>query len=140
MSEETPNTEHEDTTVVEGATDSGDSVEKIKKKMRSPEGRERYLDMVQRERALMMDQGLARSTEQLLDMAGAVSHSELEEEGVKDRASGDQLRAVLPVQSWLPLSIHLIGLSDGVMRIAPSFFCLVPVQSIIIIPTEPPPE
>lgn len=119
MSEETPNTENEETAVVENATDSSDSVEKIKKKMRSPEGRERYLDMVQRERALMMDQGLARSTEQLLDMAGAVSHSELEEEGVKDRASGDQLRAVLPVQSWLPLSIHLIGLSDGVMRIAP---------------------
>ena len=95
-------------------------VEKIKKKIRSTEGRERYLDMVQRERAMMMDQGLARSTEQLLDMAGAVAPSEAEEEtGIKDRASGDQLRAVLPVQSWLPLSIHLIGLSDGVMRIAP---------------------
>ena len=95
------------------------AVEKIKKKVRSTEGRERYLDMVQRERAMMMDQGLARSTEQLLDMAGAVAPSEQEEEGIKDRASGDQLRAVLPVQSWLPLSIHLIGLSEGVMRIAP---------------------
>ncbi|MGB0720221.1 MAG: ATPase, T2SS/T4P/T4SS family, partial [Bdellovibrionales bacterium] len=76
--------------------------------------------MVQRERALMLDQGIARSTEQLLDMAGAAAPaSDVEEEGIKDRATGDQLRAVLPVQSWLPLSIHLIGLRDGVMRIAP---------------------
>ncbi len=89
-----------------------------RKKMRSSEGRERYLDMVQRERSMMLDQGIARSTEQLLDMAGAAMPSE-EEEGVKDRATGDQLRAILPVQSWLPLSIHLIGLREGVMRIAP---------------------
>lgn len=89
-------------------------------KARLGEGRERYLDMVQRERSLMLDQGITRSTEQLLDMAGAVSASDHdEEEGIKERATGDQLRAVLPVQSWLPLSIHLIGLSDGVMRIAP---------------------
>lgn len=90
----------------------------VKKKQRSGEGRERYLDMVQRERALMLEQGIARSTEQLLDMAGAVLPSEVEEEGVKDRATGDQLRAVLPVQSWLPLSIHLIALRDAVLRIA----------------------
>ncbi|MCB9982540.1 MAG: Flp pilus assembly complex ATPase component TadA [Rhodospirillales bacterium] len=90
-----------------------------RKRMRSSEGRERYLDMVQRERALLLDLGIARSTEQLLDMAGAAVPSEIEEEGVKDRATGDQLRAILPVQSWLPLSIHLIGLRDGVMRIAP---------------------
>lgn len=87
-------------------------------KMRSAEGRERYLDMVQRERSLLLDQGIARSTEQLLDMAGAVMPSD-EEEGIKDRATGDQLRAILPVQSWLPLSIHLIGLRDSVLRIAP---------------------
>jgi type II secretory ATPase GspE/PulE/Tfp pilus assembly ATPase PilB-like protein len=74
---------------------------------------------VQRERALMLDQGIARSTEQLLDMAGAVMPSDAEDEGVKDRATGDQLRAVLPVQSWLPLSIHLIGLRDSVLKIAP---------------------
>lgn len=92
---------------------------KIEKKMRSSEGRERYLDMVQRERALLLEQGLARSTEQLLDMAGAHVPSEVEEEGIKDRATGDQLRSVLPVQSWLPLSIHLIGLQDGVLRVAP---------------------
>ena len=91
-----------------------------RKKMRSTEGRERYLDMVQRERSLMLEQGIARSTEQLLDMAGAVlPASEVEDEGIKERATGDQLRAVLPVQSWLPLSIHLIGLRDGVLRIAP---------------------
>jgi len=93
---------------------------KMKKKIRTSEGRERYLDMVQRERVMLMDQGLSRSTEQLLDMAGAVLPSETQEDdSIKDRASGDQLRAVLPVQSWLPLSIHLIGLSDGKMRIAP---------------------
>lgn len=91
-----------------------------RRRLRSSEGRERYLDMVQRERTLMLDQGIARSTEQLLDMAGAVLPSDIQEdEGIKDRASGDQLRAVLPVQSWLPLSIHLIGLRDGVLRIAP---------------------
>lgn len=88
-------------------------------KMRSMEGRERYLDMVQRERALMLESGIARSTEQLLDMAGAVMPSDTDDESIKDRATGDQLRAVLPVQSWLPLSIHLIGLRDSVLRIAP---------------------
>ena len=90
-----------------------------RRKVRSSEGRERYLDMVQRERTLMLEQGVGRSTEELLDMAGAVGPSEVEEEGIKDRATGDQLRAILPVQSWLPLSIHLIGLRDGVLRIAP---------------------
>jgi general secretion pathway protein E len=90
-----------------------------RKKARSGEGRERYLDMVQRERAMLLDQGIARSTEQLLDMAGAHMPSDVEDESVKDRATGDQLRAILPVQSWLPLSIHLIGLSDAVMRVAP---------------------
>ena len=105
---------------------SSDGVERRKsetrKRSRSPEGRERYLDMVQRERALMLEQGIARSTEQLLDMAGAVLISEIEEEeGIKDRATGDQLRAVLPVQAWLPLSIHLIGLREGVLRIAPLY-------------------
>lgn len=95
-----------------------DAETKAKRKAKAGEGRERYLDMVQRERALLLEQGVTRSTEQLLDMAGAVLPSEIEEEGIKDRATGDQLRAVLPVQSWLPLSIHLIGLRDGVMRIA----------------------
>lgn len=90
-----------------------------RRRLRSGEGRERYLDMVQRERALLLDQGISRSTEQLLDMAGAVTTSELEDEAIKDRATGDQLRAILPVQSWLPLSIHLIGLRESVLRVAP---------------------
>ncbi len=93
---------------------------KDQRRLKSSEGRERYLDMVQRERALMLEQGIARSTEQLLDMAGAMAPSDItEDEAVKDRATGDQLRAVLPVQAWLPLSIHLIGLRDSVLRIAP---------------------
>lgn len=90
-----------------------------RRKQRSLEGRERYLDMVQRERTLLVAQGVTRSTEQLLDSAGAVAASDQEDEGLRDRATGDQLRSILPVQSWLPLSIHLIGLHDGVLRIAP---------------------
>lgn len=94
--------------------------EKIKSSKSAAEGRERYLDMVQRERSMLMQQGVARSTEQLLDMAGAAApQRDQEDEGIKDRASGDQLRAVLPVQSWLPLSVHLIGLREGILRIAP---------------------
>jgi len=90
------------------------------RRRRNAEGRERYLDMVQRERTVLLEQGVSRSTEQLLDMAGVTGASEHEtEDGVRDRATGDMLRSVLPVQSWLPLSIHLIGLQDGVMRIAP---------------------
>lgn len=90
-----------------------------RRKQRASEGRERYLDMVQRERSMLFEQGVSRSMEQLLDMAGAHTPSELEEEGIRDRATGDQLRSVLPVQAWLPLSIHLIGLQDGILKIAP---------------------
>ena len=90
-----------------------------RRKIRSEEGRERYLDMVQRERAMFIDMGVSRSTDQLLDMAGAVSLTDEENEGVQSRASGDQLRTLLPVQSWLPLSIHLIGLQDSVLKVAP---------------------
>ena len=89
------------------------------RRRRNNEGRERYLDMVQRERTVLLEQGVSRSTEQLLDMAGVGGASEMEEEGIRDRATGDMLRSLLPVQSWLPLSIHLIGLKDGVMKIAP---------------------
>ncbi len=86
------------------------------------EGRERYLDMVQRERSLLMQQGIARSTEQLLDQAGAASVSAEESaQRSKDTATGDQLRSILPVQSWLPLSIHLIGIDRGVLKVAPLF-------------------
>jgi type II secretory ATPase GspE/PulE/Tfp pilus assembly ATPase PilB-like protein len=90
-----------------------------RRKLRAREGRERYLDMVQKERALLIEEGVSRTTEQLLDMAGAGGATQSEEEGVRDRATGDQLRSILPVQSWLPLSIHLIGLQDGILRIAP---------------------
>lgn len=90
-----------------------------RRKLRAKEGRERYLDMVQRERVMLIEQGVSRSMEQLLDMAGATAESELEEVGVRDRATGDQLRSSLPVQSWLPLNIHLIGLRDGTLKIAP---------------------
>lgn len=94
------------------------------RRRRSEEGRERYLDMVQRERAMLLDMGISRSTEQLLDMAGAVALSDHDQndgdgDNIKERATGDQLRAALPVQSWLPLSIHLIGLAEGVLKIAP---------------------
>lgn len=92
-----------------------------RRKIRSKEGRERYLDMVQRERSMFLDMGVSRSTDQLLDMAGAVSLNTIaqEDEGIKVRATGDQLRSILPVQAWLPLNIHLIGLQDNVLRIAP---------------------
>ncbi|PJB73484.1 MAG: type II/IV secretion system family protein [Alphaproteobacteria bacterium CG_4_9_14_3_um_filter_47_13] len=90
-----------------------------RRKERAQEGRERYLDMVQKERVMLFGQGVARTTDQLLDMAGAGGASELEEEGVRDRATGDQLRSILPVQLWLPLSIHLIDLREGVLRVAP---------------------
>lgn len=92
-----------------------------RRRLRAREGRERYMDMVQKERNMLLDQGISRSTDQLLDMAGAVSAQMGDgmEEGVRDRASGDQLRSILPVQTWLPLSIHLIGLQDGVLRVAP---------------------
>jgi len=98
-------------------SDSGKK--KSRKSLRMLEGRERYIDMVQKERALLLERGIARSTEQLLDMAGAPVPSDFEDEAIKDRATGDQLRSILPVQSWLPLRIHLIGLSDGVLRVAP---------------------
>jgi type II secretory ATPase GspE/PulE/Tfp pilus assembly ATPase PilB-like protein len=92
-------------------------------KKRSAEGRERYLDMVKRERAMLLRQGINRSTEQLLDAAGAVSASldtgDEGEDAIKDQATGDQLRSIIPVQTWLPLSIHLIGLENSVLKVAP---------------------
>lgn len=63
-----------------------------RRKARSSEGRERYLDMVQRERGMMLELGVNRSTEQLLDMAGAPSVEQTEAEAtIRDRATGDQL-------------------------------------------------
>ncbi len=111
------NTPFDDQDTITAASHLKTHMSKLRHK--AQEGRDRYLDMVQRERALMLEQGIARSTEQLLDMAGAGMPTELENEVVRDRATGDQLRAMLPVQSWLPLSIHLVGLNDSVLRIAP---------------------
>lgn len=92
-----------------------------RRKTRSKEGRERYLDMVQKERIMFAEAGVNRSTEQLLDMAGAVSLNvnKVEEGAIRSRATGDQLRSSLPVQSWLPINIHLIGLKDGILKVAP---------------------
>lgn len=92
-----------------------------RRRLRAAEGRERYLDMVQKERVIFQDQGVYRTTEQLLDLAGAETAiaSESDEEGVRENATGDQLRSGLPVQSWLPLSIHLISLKDRVLTVAP---------------------
>ena len=98
-------------------------IEKSFIKKRAAEGRERYLDMVQRERALLLRQGINRSAEQLLDSAGAVSVTDIEDDdendNIKDTATGDQLRSIIPVQTWLPLSIHLIGLEKGLLKLAP---------------------
>lgn len=91
----------------------------IIRRRRTGEGRERYLDMVQKERTLLLQQGISRSTEQLLDQAGAITPSDREAEKIKDSANGDQLRSILPVQTWLPLSVHLIGLEKGILRVAP---------------------
>lgn len=89
------------------------------RRAKSAEGRERYLDMVQRERILLLEQGVSRTTEQLLDLAGVSIPSEEEDGAIKDTASGDLLRNSLPVQLWMPLNIHLIGLASGILRIAP---------------------
>lgn len=103
---------------------AGEGVHRVKpdrRKARIGEGRERYLDMVQRERLVLMEQGVTRTVEQLLDMAGtpSVNDEDAGRSGLRDHANGDQLRSILPVQSWLPLHIHLIGLHDGVLRVAP---------------------
>ena len=89
-----------------------------RRKTRSVISRERYLDMVLRERALFAQHGHTRSAEQLLSAAGVGAEMEITD-GERDSASGDQLRAALPSQAWLPLSIHLVGLEKGTMTIAP---------------------
>lgn len=101
----------------EDATPKEDS--SLRGKRKPDEGRERYLDMVKRERNLLLEQGIARSVEQLLDAAGAIVTREADDETVKETASGDQLRSILPVQTWLPLNVHLISLEKGSLKIAP---------------------
>ena len=89
-----------------------------RRKNRSTIGRERYLDMVLKERTLFAQQGFTRTAEQLLSASGAGSENEATA-GERESATGDQLRALLPVQTWLPLSIHLVHLDKGVLTVAP---------------------
>ncbi len=84
------------------------------------EGRERYLDMVQKERKLFVEKGVTRTVEQLLVSAGGFEQSDLDSK-IRDRATGDQLRAAVPIQAWMPLSTHLDSLDDGVLKIAPLY-------------------
>lgn len=84
------------------------------------EGRERYLDMVQKERKLFVERGVTRTIEQLLVSAGGFEQSDFDSK-IKDRATGDQLRAAIPSQAWMPLSTHLESLDDGVLKIAPLY-------------------
>ena len=91
-----------------------------RRKSKSNIGRERYLDMVLRERALFTQLGHTRTAEELLSAAGAGKESDATD-GERDTATGDQLRALLPVQAWMPLSIHLVGLDKSVLTIAPLY-------------------
>lgn len=90
-----------------------------RRKSRTIIGRERYLDMVLRERSLFAQHGITRSAEQLLSSAGAGSDQDAASGVEREHATGDQLRAALPVQSWMPLSIHLVSLEGGTLRVAP---------------------
>lgn len=84
------------------------------------EGRDRYLDMVRKEQKQLEQNGVTRSIEQLLMSAGGFSL--LADEGERrENATGDQLRAVLPSQAWMPLNIHLVGLKGGVLHVAPLY-------------------
>ena len=92
---------------------------KDRRKSRSSIGRERYLDMVVKERALFLQHGVIRTTEQLLTVAGAGAEQSASKTEAQENATGDQLRAKLPVQAWMPLSIHLISLDNGILKVAP---------------------
>lgn len=90
-----------------------------RRKTHSAIGRERYLDMVMKEKTLFAQSGSSRTTEQLLSASGAGGENEAASGGERETATGDQLRALLPVQTWLPLSIHIVGLMKGVLTVAP---------------------
>jgi type II secretory ATPase GspE/PulE/Tfp pilus assembly ATPase PilB-like protein len=86
------------------------------------EGRERYLDMVQRERQMLSEKGINRSLEQLLTAAGGYESSDNDTDNtLRDTATGDQLRSIVPVQAWLPLNVHLVGLHNGILELAPVY-------------------
>ncbi len=44
-----------------------------------------------------------------------------EENILKTTASGDELRARLPIDSWLPLNLHLVELLDGMLKLSPLY-------------------
>ncbi len=92
---------------------------KERRRSRISIGRERYLDMVLKERALFLQQGVIRTTEQLLTVAGAGAEQAASKTEALENATGDQLRAKLPVQAWMPFSIHLISLDNGILKVAP---------------------
>ncbi len=103
-----------------GSPTGNERRKEIDRRLIAYDTRERYLDMVQKERNLFLNQGKSLSVEYLLDQAGAVAATKSDEqEGIKYTATGDALRSRLPVQYWLPLNIHLIGLSDGILKVAP---------------------
>ncbi len=86
------------------------------------EGRERYLDMVQRERMLMVEKGVKKSLEQLLTAAGGLETNEQQTtETIRSTATGGQLRAVVPGQAWGLVNVHLVGLQEGVLQVAPLY-------------------
>ncbi len=86
------------------------------------EGRERYLDMVQRERTLLVEKGISRTIEQLLVAAGGLETSdEKQQETERHSATGDQLRSAIPVPAWMPLNLHLVGLQNGILQVAPLY-------------------
>lgn len=94
---------------------------KPRETLKKGEGRERYLDMVQRERSLLVEKGISRSIEQLLTAAGGIETTAQAADTERYTATGDQLRAALPVQAWMPLNVHLVGLSEGVLKVAPLY-------------------
>lgn len=86
-----------------------------------PEGRERYLDMVQRERTMLVERGINKTLEQLLVAAGGFEAHDEKQDTEHHTATGDQLRAAIPVQAWMPLNIHLIGLTNSILQVAPLY-------------------
>ncbi len=90
-----------------------------RKKSRGGAKRELYLDMIQRERALLLETGVSRTTDQLLQSAGVISQRDDNDATGKDTATGDQLRTLVPTQAWMPINVHIIGLVNGTLKVAP---------------------
>jgi general secretion pathway protein E len=102
------------------AENPASSTENSKLVINPERNRDIYMDMVQRERVMFAERGMVRSTEQLLSAAIGVSMGGGKaESGLSDTASGEQLRAGVPLQAWVPLNILLVGLRQGILTIAP---------------------